>query len=76
MSDKTLVCKDCSAQFIFTEGEQNFYKEKGFSNEPQRCLSCRNIKKQQNRRSSGFSSGRNFGNNFSAKAGGFGFINR
>lgn len=49
MSDKTLVCKDCNAEFIFSEGEQNFYKEKGFMNQPQRCLSCRTAKKQQRR---------------------------
>ena len=32
--DKTLVCQDCGKEFIFTEGEQAFYKEKGFDNEP------------------------------------------
>ena len=35
--DKTLVCKDCGAEFVFTAGEQEFYAEKGFQNEPQRC---------------------------------------
>lgn len=23
--DKTLVCKDCGAEFVFTAGEQEFY---------------------------------------------------
>ena len=46
MADKTMVCKDCQAEFLFTEGEQAFYKEKGFENEPQRCPSCRKAKKQ------------------------------
>ncbi len=32
--DKTLVCKDCGKEFIFTAGEQEFYAEKGFQNEP------------------------------------------
>ena len=32
--DKTLVCKDCGAEFIFSAGEQEFYAEKGFQNEP------------------------------------------
>lgn len=45
MADKTLVCKDCNADFIFTEGEQEFYKEKGFDNEPQRCPECRKARK-------------------------------
>ena len=38
--DKTLVCKDCGQEFIFTAGEQEFYAEKGFQNEPQRCRDC------------------------------------
>ena len=41
MADRTLKCKDCGADFIFTEGEQAFYKEKGFENDPVRCLACR-----------------------------------
>ena len=28
MADKTLTCKDCGAEFVFTEGEQAFYAEK------------------------------------------------
>lgn len=47
MADKTLICKDCGKEFVFTEGEQEFYKEKGFENEPQRCGDCRRAKKQQ-----------------------------
>ena len=43
--DKTLVCKDCGAGFVFTAGEQEFYAEKGFQNEPQRCKNCRNARK-------------------------------
>ena len=30
MADKTLTCRDCGNEFVFTEGEQEFYKEKGF----------------------------------------------
>jgi len=43
--DKTLICKDCGAEFIFTQGEQEFYAEKGFQNEPQRCKNCRDSRK-------------------------------
>jgi len=43
--DKELVCKDCGKTFVFTAGEQEFYAEKGFQNEPQRCKECRNAKK-------------------------------
>ncbi len=48
MSDKTLKCKDCGADFIFTENEQQFYTEKGFDNEPARCKDCRAAKKARN----------------------------
>lgn len=49
MADKTLVCKDCGADFVFTEGEQQFYAEKGFDNEPQRCPDCRKARKAARR---------------------------
>ncbi|MGE5613146.1 MAG: zinc-ribbon domain-containing protein [Bacillota bacterium] len=54
MADKTLICKDCNSEFIFTEGEQAFYKEKGFENEPQRCPDCRKARKAQRRNGSNF----------------------
>ena len=44
--DKQLTCKDCGATFIFTAGEQEFYAEKGFVNEPQRCKECRSSARQ------------------------------
>lgn len=47
MADKTITCKDCSSDFLFTENEQAFYKEKGFENEPLRCPDCRKARKQQ-----------------------------
>ena len=47
MADRTLVCKDCGEEFTFTEGEQEFFKEKGFENDPVRCPSCRKARKQQ-----------------------------
>ena len=43
--DKTLICKDCGKEFVFTAGEQEFYAEKGFENEPQRCRECRQARK-------------------------------
>ncbi len=44
MADKTLTCSDCGMEFAFTEREQEFYTEKGFS-EPRRCPSCRASRK-------------------------------
>ena len=43
--DKTLVCRDCGNEFVFTAGEQAFYSEKGFQNEPTRCKDCRDSRK-------------------------------
>lgn len=43
--DKTLTCKDCGNDFVFSAGEQEFYAEKGFVNEPQRCKECRDKRK-------------------------------
>ena len=48
--DKTLVCKDCGAEFVFTAGEQEFYAEKGLVNKPKRCPDCRKARRQNNRR--------------------------
>ena len=39
--DKTLTCRDCSKEFVWTAGEQEFYAQKGFSNPPGRCRVCR-----------------------------------
>ena len=48
-TDKTLTCKECEEEFIFTAGEQEFYAEKGFMNEPQRCKNCRQNRKNAER---------------------------
>ncbi|AZV58514.1 MULTISPECIES: zinc-ribbon domain-containing protein [Clostridium] len=50
MADKTIVCKDCGKEFVFTEGEQEFYKEKGFENDPVRCPECRRKRKAEKNR--------------------------
>jgi CxxC-x17-CxxC domain-containing protein len=43
--DKTLTCRDCRNEFVFTAGEQEFYAQKGFTNEPTRCPDCRRAAK-------------------------------
>ncbi|MCH3972006.1 MAG: zinc-ribbon domain containing protein [Oscillospiraceae bacterium] len=48
--DKTLICKDCGKEFVFSAGEQEFYAEKGFINEPCRCKECRAKRKQGGQR--------------------------
>ncbi|MDQ2864591.1 MAG: zinc-ribbon domain containing protein [Candidatus Eremiobacteraeota bacterium] len=45
MEDKTLTCKDCGNSFVFSEREQQFFAEKGFQNQPQRCRECRQARR-------------------------------
>ena len=45
--DKTLTCCECGAEFVFTASEQEFYAEKGFTNEPRRCPNCLQARKQR-----------------------------
>jgi CxxC-x17-CxxC domain-containing protein len=49
MADQTLTCRDCGTSFTFTQGEQDFFAQKGFTNTPSRCPDCRGA----NRGSSG-----------------------
>jgi hypothetical protein len=39
--DKVLKCAECNAEFVFTAGEQMFFSDKGFKNEPKRCKNCK-----------------------------------
>jgi len=39
--DKVLKCIDCGTDFIFTAGEQLFFHDKQFKNEPKRCKACK-----------------------------------
>jgi CxxC-x17-CxxC domain-containing protein len=58
--DKSLTCRDCNAEFVFTIGEQEFYAEKGFTNAPTRCPTCRRANKAR-RQSDGGGFGGGFG---------------
>lgn len=39
--DKLLTCIDCGKEFAFTAGEQLFFQDKQFTNEPKRCRECK-----------------------------------
>ena len=47
--DRILVCADCGRDFVFTAGEQLFFFDKQFRNDPKRCKPCKS------RRSAGLS---------------------
>ena len=39
--DRVLKCVDCGDDFVFTAGEQHFFHDKNFKNEPKRCKNCK-----------------------------------
>ncbi|MBN1644070.1 MAG: zinc-ribbon domain containing protein [Dehalococcoidales bacterium] len=45
--DKQITCADCGNAFTFTAREQEFFATKGYTNEPKRCLACRQSRKSQ-----------------------------
>ena len=45
--DKSLVCRECGATFVFTQGEQEFYQSHGLTNQPSRCPTCRAARRAQ-----------------------------
>jgi len=55
--DRTLTCRECGAEFIFTAGEQQFYQSKGLTNTPSRCQPCRQLAKSARNASNGGSYG-------------------
>ncbi|MCX6724229.1 MAG: zinc-ribbon domain containing protein [Candidatus Staskawiczbacteria bacterium] len=65
MSDLNLKCADCKGDFVFTEGEQKFFTQKGFT-PPRRCPGCRaiNKRKKQEREQGGNDKGWDRGNNW------------
>ena len=70
IADKTLTCRDCGQQFVFTAGEQEFYAEKGFTNEPTRCPDCRRARKASS--GGGGSYSRSSGGGYGGGSGGYG----
>jgi len=47
ISDKSLVCVECGANFTFTVGEQELFASRGYTNEPKRCPECRGARRNQ-----------------------------
>lgn len=47
LADKTLVCRDCGQEFVFSAEEQEFYQSHGLQNEPRRCPECRAAKRRE-----------------------------
>jgi hypothetical protein len=41
MADQVIKCSECGGEFVFSDGEQQFYANQGFQNPPKRCKPCR-----------------------------------
>ncbi len=53
--DRLLTCVDCRSQFVFTAGEQIFFLDKQFKNDPKRCKPCKAKRATLGARASGTS---------------------
>ncbi len=49
--DRSLTCVDCGQSFTFTAEDQEFHAQKGYTNEPKRCASCRDARRASSGRS-------------------------
>jgi CxxC-x17-CxxC domain-containing protein len=45
--DRTLTCQDCGQSFTFSADDQAYHAEKGYTNEPKRCPSCRQARRSE-----------------------------
>ncbi len=45
--EQSLTCVDCGGKFLWTPDEQEYFREKGFTEPPKRCKPCRQAKKAQ-----------------------------
>ncbi|UCD18326.1 MAG: zinc-ribbon domain-containing protein [Candidatus Zixiibacteriota bacterium] len=50
---KILICEDCSEEFVFTAAAQEYFAEKGYTEEPKRCKHCYMKYKREKRNNSG-----------------------
>jgi CxxC-x17-CxxC domain-containing protein len=56
--DKSIQCIDCGITFTFSAKDQEFYKSKGYTNEPKRCPECRQSRKPDRSGNSKYGSSR------------------
>ena len=42
--DQPIICIDCSMEFVWTAGEQAFFRAKDLHNPPKRCKECKKAK--------------------------------
>lgn len=47
LPDCVIKCIDCAEDFVWTNGEQNFFRDKGLLNPPKRCKCCKQAKNER-----------------------------
>ena len=45
--DQNIACADCGEEFVHSAEDQARYAERGFTNAPKRCRTCRDKRKAQ-----------------------------
>ena len=46
---RVLICCECREEFVFTVAAQQYFAERGYSEDPKRCKSCHTTHKKQQR---------------------------
>lgn len=47
LTDSQILCIDCNMEFVWTAGEQQFFRDKGLQNPPRRCRPCKQAKNER-----------------------------
>lgn len=61
---RILICTECNQEFVFTGAAQQYFAERGYTEDPKRCKSCHTKFKKQQRDPSFKSESASKGNNF------------
>ena len=56
--DRSIQCSDCGATFTFSADEQELFASRGYTNDPKRCIPCRQARKSTRNANSGYGSPR------------------
>ena len=56
--DKSIQCSDCGAAFTFSADEQELFASRGYTNDPKRCMPCRQARKSERSGDNSYSSQR------------------
>lgn len=50
---KILICVECSEEFVFTGQAQEYFAERGYTEDPKRCKTCHTKYKKMQRENEG-----------------------